>query len=203
MAPRASLISVAARQLARAQPKRALTVSAIRPLSRSQFVTRPAKLVPTPFAARAFTSSPACLAALPPRAEYKKLTADDVAAFASFLSSPTSLVTTIPAPNGEWNAVQADDLEGYNKDWMDKYEGHSALLLKPKSTDEVSKIMAYCYEQRIAVVPQGGNTGLVGGGVPVYDEVILSTESMKEVRHFDDVSGKSAFSPGLLARARS
>lgn len=75
---------------------------------------------------------------------------------------------------------------------MDKYTGHSTLLLKPKSTEEVSKIMKYCYEQRIAVVPQGGNTGLVGGSTPVYDEVILSTEGMREIRQFDEVSGTSA-----------
>jgi FAD/FMN-containing dehydrogenase len=73
---------------------------------------------------------------------------------------------------------------------MDKYHGKSGVMLKPRSTEEVSKIMKYCYEQKIAVVPQGGNTGLVGGGVPVYDEVILSTEGMREVRHFDEVSGE-------------
>lgn len=206
MAPRPSLISVAARQLARAQPKRALTLSAARPLVHSHLPTtpRPASLTPTfASAARPFSSSSARLAAPPARAEYKKLTVDDVKAFSAILSSPASLVTTIPAPNGEWTAVEKDDLEGYNKDWMDKYFGDSALLLKPKTTEEVSKIMAYCFDQRIAVVPQGGNTGLVGGGVPVYDEVILSTEGMKEVRHFDDVSGKelpATFSTAPRAR---
>lgn len=207
MAPRPSLVSVAARQLARAQPQRSLSALA-RPLTRSALGSsaRPASLTSTlARPARAFTSSSARLAAVPARAEYKKLTPDDVKAFASFLSSPSSLVTTIPAPNGEWTVVQKDDLEAYNKDWMDKYFGESSLLLKPRSTEEVSKIMAYCYEQRIAVVPQGGNTGLVGGGVPVYDEVILSTEGMKEVRHFDDVSGEQHFltfppAPPTLAR---
>jgi FAD/FMN-containing dehydrogenase len=72
---------------------------------------------------------------------------------------------------------------------MDKYKGNSPILLKPKTTNEVSQIMAYCYEKRIAVVPQGGNTGLVGGGVPVYDELILSTEGMNGIREFDEVSG--------------
>eukprot|EP00005_Dracoamoeba_jomungandri_P013049 CAMPEP_0174277288 /NCGR_PEP_ID=MMETSP0439-20130205/60851_1 /TAXON_ID=0 /ORGANISM="Stereomyxa ramosa, Strain Chinc5" /LENGTH=389 /DNA_ID=CAMNT_0015369597 /DNA_START=501 /DNA_END=1667 /DNA_ORIENTATION=+ len=49
--------------------------------------------------------------------------------------------------------------------------------------------MAYCSEKNIAVVPQGGNTGLVGGSVPVYDELILSTEKMDKVVSFDSVSG--------------
>lgn len=55
-----------------------------------------------------------------------------------------------------------------------KYKGESKVVLKPKSTEEVSKIVAYCVKEGIAITPQGGNTGLVGGSVPVYDEVILS-----------------------------
>lgn len=141
---------------------------------------------------RAFTSSPSRQSEpVPARGTYKTLTHTDIAAFHSFLSSPSSLVTTIASPDGAWTAATADDLFAVNHDWMQKYEGHSAVLLKPKSTEEVSKIMAYCYQERIAVVPQGGNTGLVGGSTPVYDEVILSTEGMKDVRHFDEVSGAS------------
>ena len=55
-----------------------------------------------------------------------------------------------------------DDLKTYNNDWMDKYHGKSQVVARPRTTDEVSKIMAWCYENDIAVVPQGGNTGLVG-----------------------------------------
>ena len=51
------------------------------------------------------------------------------------------------------------------------------MVLKPKTTEEVSKIVAYCAKNSIAITPQGGNTGLVGGSVPVYDEVILSLVS--------------------------
>lgn len=147
-------------------------------------------LPPRHFPVRLFSQSVTRLAEpLPPRGDYKKLTHVDIAAFASFLSSPSSIVTTIPSPDGVWTAATKDDLVAYNNDWMDKYFGHSSVLLKPKTTEEVSKIMKYCHDQRIAVVPQGGNTGLVGGGVPVYDEVILSTEGMKAIRHFDEVSG--------------
>lgn len=126
---------------------------------------------------------------VPARGDYKKLSAEDVKAFRSFVSNPSSVISTIDAPDGEWQPAAADDLVPYNQDWMDKYKGQSSILLKPRSAEEVSKIMRYCYKERIAVVPQGGNTGLVGGSVPVYDEVILSTEGMKEVRSFDDVSG--------------
>lgn len=45
------------------------------------------------------------------------------------------------------------------------------------------------YQIRLAVVPQGGNTGLVGGSVPVFDEVVLSLQGMNKIRGFDNVSG--------------
>jgi hypothetical protein len=143
---------------------------------------------------RTFATTPARRAEPPPprRPDFKKLDAADVAHLRSLLGSPdSSLVTTIPAPNGEWQACAQDDLVSYNSDWMDKYHGHSPVLVKPKSTQEVSKVLQYCYQKRIAVVPQGGNTGLVGGGVPLYDELILSTEGLNQIRDFDDVSGAS------------
>ena len=48
----------------------------------------------------------------------------------------------------------------------------------------------YCNERNLAVSPQGGNTGLVGGSVPVFDEIILSTALMNQVLAFDGVSGQ-------------
>ncbi|KAG8807733.1 hypothetical protein FRC18_005398 [Serendipita sp. 400] len=72
---------------------------------------------------------------------------------------------------------------------MGKYRGKSRIVLRPKTTEDVSKIMKHCWERRIGVVPQGGNTGLVGGGVPVNDEVVLNLSSMNSVRSFDPVSG--------------
>ncbi|ORZ08713.1 hypothetical protein BCR42DRAFT_382489 [Absidia repens] len=82
-----------------------------------------------------------------------------------------------------------DDLAAFNTDWMNKYRGQSQLVLKPKTTQQVADILKYCTEQSIAVVPQGGNTGLVGGSIPVFDEVVLSLQSMNSIRSFDDVSG--------------
>lgn len=67
--------------------------------------------------------------------------------------------------------------------------GYSQCVLKPKTTKEVSEILTFCNEHRIAVCPQGGNTGLVGGSVPVFDEVVLSTALMNEIISTDDTSG--------------
>lgn len=68
--------------------------------------------------------------------------------------------------------------------------GSSALVLKPKTTDEVSKILSFCNNNNLAVCPQGGNTGLVGGQLPVFDEIVISTELMNEIISVDDSSGK-------------
>lgn len=53
----------------------------------------------------------------------------------------------------------------------------------------MSRILTYCNEHKLAVCPQGGNTGLVGGSVPVFDEVVLSTALMDQIISIDDVSG--------------
>lgn len=58
-----------------------------------------------------------------------------------------------------------------------KYAGETKVVLRPKTVEEVSKLMAYCAKNSIAITPQGGNTGLVGGSVPVYDEVIITLVS--------------------------
>ncbi|KAK6150607.1 hypothetical protein DH2020_015539 [Rehmannia glutinosa] len=66
--------------------------------------------------------------------------------------------------------LEEEKLDDANTDWMRKFKGSSKLMLQPRSTQEVSQILDYCNFRRLAVVPQGGNTGLVGGSVPVFDE---------------------------------
>jgi len=86
----------------------------------------------------------------------------------------------------------------YNHDWMNKYRGRSACVVKPKSTAEVAAVVKYCAQQRIAVVPQGGNTGLVGGGVPVHDEVVISLANLNKIRSFDAISGTLVADAGCI-----
>ncbi|ONK75735.1 uncharacterized protein A4U43_C03F19990 [Asparagus officinalis] len=107
---------------------------------------------------------------------FSTLNSDDVSYFKEIL--------------GDKTVIQEEDrLLAANVDWMGKYKGSSQLLLLPKSTEEVSKILQYCNSRRLAVVPQGGNTGLVGGSVPVYDEVIINVGSMDKIISLDKVSG--------------
>lgn len=63
---------------------------------------------------------------------------------------------------GELAVLLDDDAKPYNVDWMNKYRGQGNVVLRPKTVEQISKIMKFCNEQNIAIVPQGGNTGLVG-----------------------------------------
>ena len=67
--------------------------------------------------------------------------------------------------------------------------GESSVVVLPKTTKEVAEVLKHCNDRRLAVCPQGGNTGLVGGSVPVFDEVILSTRRMNEIISLDAVAG--------------
>ncbi|NXK92058.1 D2HDH protein, partial [Formicarius rufipectus] len=82
-----------------------------------------------------------------------------------------------------------EEVKAFNVDWLRSVRGCSQLVLKPQTTAEVSQVLRYCHERNLAVTPQGGNTGLVGGSVPVFDEIILSTALMNHIISFDKVSG--------------
>lgn len=103
-------------------------------------------------------------------------------------------------PETEVPAVSADVLSrlkavvgdaGYSEDparldpklteWRGKWKGHTPLLVMPKSTEEVAAVVKICFEAGVAITPQGGNTGLVGGQIP-FGEILISLERMKAVR---------------------
>ncbi|KZT74727.1 FAD-binding domain-containing protein [Daedalea quercina L-15889] len=86
---------------------------------------------------------------------------------------------------------------------MNKYHGRSTTVLRPRTAQEVSAIVRHCNERRIGVVPQGGNTGLVGGSVPVKDELVVSLGNMNSVRSFDDASGILVADAGCILQSLS
>ena len=66
-------------------------------------------------------------------------------------------------------------------EWRGAWEGNTPILLTPGSTEEVARAVAVCVREGVAITPQGGNTGLVGGQIP-YGEVLISTSRMRAVR---------------------
>ncbi|KAF2279937.1 uncharacterized protein EI97DRAFT_410780 [Westerdykella ornata] len=123
--------------------------------------------------------------------KFSQLTKEHVEYFKNLLGSESAVIDGVTKDASE-------DIEPYNSDWMRKYRGHAKLVLKPQSTEEVSKILKYCNDNMLAVVPQGGNTGLVGGSVPVFDEIVINLQRMNQIRSFDEVSGILVADAGVI-----
>lgn len=84
--------------------------------------------------------------------------------------------------------VDADVRAGYEVDWTGRYGAPAAIVVRPGSRDEVAAVLAHCNEHGIAVVPQAGNTGLVGGGVPRTHgprPLVLSTRRLDRITDVD------------------
>jgi FAD/FMN-containing dehydrogenase len=81
-------------------------------------------------------------------------------------------------------SVDPTELSAHTQDWRGRYQGQTPLLIKPASTAEVAEILTFCNDHQIAVLPQGGNTGLVGGSTP-QGEIVISLRRMNAVRDLD------------------
>lgn len=82
-----------------------------------------------------------------------------------------------------------DGIESYEQGWRGE-RGKAALVLRPASTDEVSKIVSYCAHNALAIIPQSGNTGLTGASVPddSATQIILSLGRMNAIHDFDKIN---------------
>ncbi len=79
----------------------------------------------------------------------------------------------------------AHEIAPHMNEWRGRWRGHTKLLLKPATTEQVSRILAICNETKTPIVPQGGNTGLVGGQIPTQGEILLSLARMNRIRAVD------------------
>ena len=78
-----------------------------------------------------------------------------------------------------------DVITQYCVDWSGRYQGEAPAVVRPANTDDVSRILSLCSTAAVPVVPQGGNTGLVGGGVPLGGELVLSLRRLDEIGEVD------------------
>jgi FAD/FMN-containing dehydrogenase len=83
--------------------------------------------------------------------------------------------------------TEDDAMARYSRDWSGDLAGRPLAVVRPADTKSVSAVMALCQEHAVAVVPQGGHTGLVGGATPspAGDELVISLERMDRVRSID------------------
>ena len=96
-----------------------------------------------------------------------------------------------------------DEMAGYLTDWRNAYAGAAAAVVRPGSTDEVAAVMTLCHDAGVAVVPQGGNTGLCGGAVPDLSgrQVVLSLTRMRRIRGLDVANQTITVEAGVVLRS--
>src|SRR5436853_2256354 len=90
------------------------------------------------------------------------------------------------------------DIAPYTHEERDLFRGRSPLVLRPGSTAEVAAICRLANEHRVALVPQGGNTGLVGGQTPHNGEVVVSLRRLDDIREVDTASNTMTCEAGVV-----
>ena len=112
------------------------------------------------------------------------------------------LVDNLRAIVGDGHAFDDPErMAGYSTDWTGRWSGEPRAVVRPGSTPEVVEIMRVCREERAAIVPQGGNTGLVGGSVPRNGEVVLSLVRLNQLSDVDAVSAQVTGGAGVTLEA--
>src|SRR3954462_3425700 len=97
--------------------------------------------------------------------------------------------------------VDPEVTASYCVDWTGRWRGSCACVVRPRSADEVAAVLAVCRSFGVAVVPQGGNTGLVGGGVPRGGEVVLSLTRLGSLGPVDPATLQVSCGAGVTLAA--
>lgn len=92
------------------------------------------------------------------------------------------------------------DTETYNTDWRQIFQGKSIAVLRPHTTQEVSDIVKLCAKHNVAIVPQGGNTSLVGGATPPKqgNQIVLNLSRMNKIRNIDTIDSTITLEAGVI-----
>jgi FAD/FMN-containing dehydrogenase len=102
----------------------------------------------------------------------------------------STLIHTLRGCVGEANVLTEGDLSAWEQDWRKRWRGKALAVVRPGTTAEVAAVVRACAAAQVAIVPQGGNTGLVGGGVPDGSgtQVLLSLQRLNQVRTLDSAN---------------
>ncbi len=103
---------------------------------------------------------------------------------------------------GERNVLtDADMRASYERDWTGRFGGRARAVVRPGDPAEVAAVLQRCAADGVAVVPQGGNTGLVGGGVPRNGEIVISLTRLNTIEQIDPASGQVTVGAGATLAA--
>ena len=97
--------------------------------------------------------------------------------------------------------TEPDMVAGYVRDWTGRWTGSTAAVVRPGSAAEVEEVVRICHGTGLSVVPQGGNTGLVGGSVPHRGEVVLSLRRLDRVGPIDPARRSVTVGAGVTVGA--
>lgn len=101
--------------------------------------------------------------------------------------NPAELLQALQQQLGETSLLTSGDLGRWEQDWRGRWPGKALAVARPATVAEVARVVQLCAAAGVGVVPQGGNTGLVGGGVPDRSgrQILLSLERLRQIRHLD------------------
>jgi len=116
-----------------------------------------------------------------------------------------SLIATLPEIVGAAHVLRnADDIAPYLSDWRGRYTGQALCVVRPGSTAETARVVSACAAAGVGIVPQGGNTGLVGGATPCSSaghpngEVLVSLTRMNRIRAIDPDNNTMTVESGCI-----
>ncbi|OHC64638.1 MAG: hydroxyacid dehydrogenase [Rhodocyclales bacterium GWA2_65_19] len=113
-----------------------------------------------------------------------------------------ALITELTGLLGERHVLTAtDDVAPYCTDWRGRYTGSARCVALPGSTEEVAAAVRACAAASVAIVPQGGNTGLCGGATPVGGEVVINLRRMNRIRAVDADNNSITVEAGCTLQA--
>ncbi|MDA9808543.1 FAD-binding protein [Flavobacteriales bacterium] len=117
--------------------------------------------------------------------EYKKINIDDLAVLKEIVGT-------------DFVFSDEDKLLEYSSDETEDLSYPPEVVLKPKTTEEISKIITYCNDKLISITPCGARTGLSGGSLPIKGGIALSTERLNSIIEIDDRNLQAKVEPGVI-----
>jgi FAD/FMN-containing dehydrogenase len=118
------------------------------------------------------------------------------------MTAPDDLHQALAHVVGPTHLLSDPDLvAGYVRDWTGRWTGHTAAVTRPGSVEEVQRVVSICHQRGVPVVPQGGNTGLVGGSIPHHGEVVLSLRRLDRLGAVDQRGREVTVGAGVTLAA--
>ena len=114
-----------------------------------------------------------------------------------------TLAALVAIVGTEHVVTQAGELEKYERDWRGRYCGSTLCVVRPKNSGEVAASVRCCSDARLAIVPQGGNTGMSAGALPppALANVVVCLDRMNRVREVDQAGNTMTVEAGCTLAA--